>query len=83
MWTISDLYLPIIVGYYGRAKFRVDHFGRSGRVRVGKKPECTIGASLASFAPLNKLLGFSIGNYNLKNFMGFHYTIFQSSMSAI
>jgi hypothetical protein len=33
IWTISDLYLPI-VGYYDRAKFRADDFSRSGRVRV-------------------------------------------------
>jgi hypothetical protein len=36
IWTISDLYLPI-VGYYDRAKFRADYFSRSGEVRVGKK----------------------------------------------
>jgi hypothetical protein len=35
IWTTSDLYFPI-VGYYDRAKFRVDHFSRSGGGRVEK-----------------------------------------------
>jgi hypothetical protein len=51
IWTISVLYFPI-VGYYDRVKFHADYFSRSGGVRVGKKPECSIGAPLA---PLNKL----------------------------
>jgi hypothetical protein len=38
IWSIPDLYLPI-VGYYDRAKFRADHFSRSGGDRVEKKPE--------------------------------------------
>jgi hypothetical protein len=36
-----------MVGYYDRAEFRADHISRSGGVRVGKKPECSIGASLS------------------------------------
>jgi hypothetical protein len=34
IWTISDLYLPI-VGYYVCTKFRADHFSRSGGIRSG------------------------------------------------
>jgi hypothetical protein len=45
IWTISDLYLPI-AGFYDRA----DHFSRSGGVRVGKNPECSIEALID---PLN------------------------------
>jgi hypothetical protein len=33
IWTISYLYFPI-VGYYDRAKFRADHFSRSGGVTI-------------------------------------------------
>jgi hypothetical protein len=47
IWTISNLYLPI-VGYYDSAKFRVDHFSCSGGVHVGKNPMCSIGTSLAT-----------------------------------
>ena len=50
IWTISDLYFPID-GYYDRSKCCADHFSRSGGVRANKKPECSIGASLAQ---LNK-----------------------------
>jgi hypothetical protein len=45
IWTISDLFLPI-VGYYACAKFRADHSSRSGGVRVGKNSEGSIGAPL-------------------------------------
>jgi hypothetical protein len=41
IWTISDLYLPI-VGYYDRAKFCADHFSRSGGGRLGENPECIV-----------------------------------------
>jgi hypothetical protein len=42
-----------MVDFYDHAKFRAHHFSHSGGVRVGKKAECSLGASLP---PLKKVL---------------------------
>jgi hypothetical protein len=61
---ISDLYLPT-VGYYARAKFRADHFSRSGGVRVGKKPEFSIGASLSPLKNTIKMLKYPTNYFKI------------------